>query len=286
MLADDAAGVAAIAARLAAEAGGEGAVAQGQRLQGQDLVPVEVGDGHFRGGDQVEGALAVGRLEQVLLELGQLPGAVHAVGVHQVGRDHLAVARRGLPVQHKADEGPLQLGAEAFQHGEARAAQLGGPVQIEDAQGRPQLHVVLGRGEGGRGAPALDLPVGVLVPAGGDAGVGRVGQGGKEVPEGGLQFPLRGLQGLEPVAHLPLLGDEGVRVLLGPLEAAHLVAHAVPLGLEGLGLLERGATAGVQVQVAGPVQGVAPVGQASGHGVEVVAEEVGVDHGGVLSPPW
>jgi len=60
MLADDALGVLAVAAGLAAEAGREGAVAQGQRFKGQDLIAVEVGDGHFRRGDEIEGAVRHG----------------------------------------------------------------------------------------------------------------------------------------------------------------------------------------------------------------------------------
>ena len=119
----------------------------------------------------------------------------------------------------------------------------------------------------------------MLVAADGHAGVGRVGDAGQEVPEGRLDLALGRFQRLQFVPHLALLGDEGIRVLLGPLEAAHLVAHPVALGLQGLGLLQHGAAALVQLLVAAPVQGVAPPGQAGRHGVEVVAEEVGVKHG-------
>ena len=51
---DQPAGVLAVCARLAAEAGRVGHVAAGQVGRLEDLVPVEVGDRHFRGGNQEE----------------------------------------------------------------------------------------------------------------------------------------------------------------------------------------------------------------------------------------
>ena len=41
-----------------------------------------------------------------------------------------------VAVGHEGDQGPVQLGALALEHGEPRAAELGRAVQIQDAQGR------------------------------------------------------------------------------------------------------------------------------------------------------
>ena len=128
----------------------------------------------------------------------------------------------------------------------ARAADLGRPVQVQDAERRAQFYVILGRVDAGGLAPALDLDIGVLIAARGHAGVGRIGDAREELLEGRLDFALGRFQLLQLVAHLALLRDEVVRVLLGPLEAAHFLAHAVPLGLQGLGLLQHRAAALIQ----------------------------------------
>jgi len=118
----------------------------------------------------------MGRLEEVLLELGQLARAVHAFRVYQVGRDDFEIARAGLAVEHEGDEGPLQLGALSLQHGEARAADLGRAIQVEDAEGRAQFHVILGCRDRRDLAPALDLDIAVLIAADGTLAWGGLGR--------------------------------------------------------------------------------------------------------------
>ena len=68
--ADQATGVAAVAAGLTAEAGAVGGVAQGQLICRDDFVPVQGGHGHLSGRCQPEVVLRA--TEAFLGELGQL----------------------------------------------------------------------------------------------------------------------------------------------------------------------------------------------------------------------
>src|SRR5665647_1719246 len=133
VLADDAADVAAVAAGLAAETRRVRAQLDGQLLRLQRLVAINVGDRDFGGGDQPEiGALA---LEQVFGEFGKLAGAVEAGGIHQEGRQHFGVAVfPGMHVEEKVYKCALQPGAQAPVEREARAGDLAGAREIEDAE--------------------------------------------------------------------------------------------------------------------------------------------------------
>src|SRR3990172_10799476 len=80
-------------------------------------------------------------------------------------------------MEHERDERALEPGALAAQHGEARAAQLGGALEVEDPEPGAEVDVVPG-GEGqGRLLPPArhDLVVG-LARAGRDARVRDVGE--------------------------------------------------------------------------------------------------------------
>jgi hypothetical protein len=177
------------------------------------------------------------------------------------------------------------IGAQALEHGEAGAAQLGGPVQVQDAQLGAELHVVQGLLHGGGGAPALDLGVGLLVLAHRHRFVGQVGDGGEERLEGRFRFLFRGFQAFEPVAHVPLGGDERIGVLFGPLQLGHFIRHAVALGLEALGLLDHPPAFALQALEGLPVERHAPLGQAEDDGVEIIAQKRGVKHGCLYKGP-
>ena len=87
--ADDAARIAAGAARLLAEARRVGAVANGQLRVVEDLVCVQVGEHDLGRGNEVE---PLGGLEEVLLELGQLTGAGEGLLVGERGNPPLGRA--------------------------------------------------------------------------------------------------------------------------------------------------------------------------------------------------
>ena len=107
--AQQATGVLAGGARLAAETGRVGGVVDRQLVDGQDLVAVDVGDRHLGGGDQVQ-LVALDHVHLPFL-VRQLSGAARRGGVHQQRRPHLGVAVALGQLQHQADERALQARA-------------------------------------------------------------------------------------------------------------------------------------------------------------------------------
>ncbi len=124
-------------------------------------------------------------LEQVGFELRQLPGAVHGVGIDQERRQHLGVAMlAGVQVEHEVHQRALQPRAQVPIDGEARAGQLGGALQVEDAQLLAQLPVRLGREvELRRRAPAAHFDVVRFGLADRNAVVGKIGDAGQDVAQ-------------------------------------------------------------------------------------------------------
>jgi hypothetical protein len=125
VLANEPAHVLAVAARFGAETGRVRGVRHGQLLGLEDLARVQVGDGHLGRGDEVERvllvALGAARLEQVLLELRQLPRAVQRRRLHEQRRPHLGVALLlRVQIQHELDQRPLE--ARPAPHSTAKRA--------------------------------------------------------------------------------------------------------------------------------------------------------------------
>ena len=90
----------------------------------------------------------------------------------------------GVEVEHEGGEGSLEAGALGEVDREAGTGDLGGSVEVEDAEGFTDLPVRLGgEGEGGRAAPGVDDYVVVLGVAGGDGVGGEVGKGLEEVAQ-------------------------------------------------------------------------------------------------------
>ena len=74
-------------------------------------------------------------LNRSSLNLGKLAGAEEALRVHQEGRQHLGVAvLAGVHVEHEIDERALQLRAQVPVEGETRAGDLGGALEVQDAE--------------------------------------------------------------------------------------------------------------------------------------------------------
>jgi hypothetical protein len=74
-------------------------------------------------------------LEQVFLELGQLAGAVEAVGIDQERRQHLGVSMLpSVHIEHEIDQGALQFRAHVPVQGEACAGDFGGAFEVENAE--------------------------------------------------------------------------------------------------------------------------------------------------------
>ena len=69
--------------------------------------------------------------KQIGGKLGQLPGTVHGIGIHQVGRKYLGIAVfAGMQVKHKVSQRPFELGAQIPVHGKASAGELGCTFEI------------------------------------------------------------------------------------------------------------------------------------------------------------
>ena len=155
MLADDAAGILAGRSGFGAEARRISGERDGEAGFFEDFVAVEVGDGDFGGGDEpvvviLEFAAAdglrigVGAAEEILGELGQLAGAEEALAVDHEGRQDFGIAvLPGVQVEHEGDEGALEAGACAHVNRKARARELGGAFQVEDAEGFAEFPVRL-----------------------------------------------------------------------------------------------------------------------------------------------
>src|SRR3546814_2668274 len=91
----------------------------------------------FRGRDEIalrcRLALAHHGREQVVLELRQLPGAAHRVGVDQQRHVGFLVAvLADMQVEHELRQRAVQARELAAQHGEARAGQLRPGVRSEE----------------------------------------------------------------------------------------------------------------------------------------------------------
>ena len=238
MHADDAARIAAGAARLLAEARRVGAVANGQLRVVEDLVCVQVGEHDLGRGNEVE---PLGGLEQVVLELGQLTRAGERVLVGKGGKPPLDRPPLDVGVEHEVDERALQAGAGAMQCVEACMRELHAAFEVYDAQLGPEVPVRLClKVELARRTPASDLGIVVLVIAHGGVGTGDVGDGVGEGLELLLDLGKLGIELLDFVAngthaHLGILGLARIALLH---HLPDLLGHGVALGFEGLDLLD------------------------------------------------
>ena len=182
VLADQPARVLAARARLRAEA---------RRVRGQpdrevrgveDLIHVEVGDLDLGGRrqEQIMVGILVGpdgelELEQVRLELRQLPGAAQRRAPHDRRWPHLGVAMRRVEIEHVVDERAGQLRCAIAEHGEPRPGDPRAGLEVEDAEALADLPVRLRR-EAIRGlvAPGVEDRVVLLAGARRPRGVRRV----------------------------------------------------------------------------------------------------------------
>ena len=218
--------------------------------------------------------------EQIVLELGQLAGAVQAVGVDDVGYIGFRVAvLAGVQIQHELDQGPVQAGDAGIHDREAGTGDLRRRFEVELAEGFAHVHVVAGfEIELAGRAPAAQLHVVVLVAAVGRLRVGQVGQAAEQF----VQFLLHQRQFL--FGHLELfaqgrdLGQDGAGILpfgLGLADGLRaglaFVLQVLHPHLQGLALFVQGAEA-VHVEVE------APPGQLRADEFGIAAQQFGIEH--------
>ena len=91
---------------LAAKAAREARIAPRQLVAGEDLVVVQRCERHLGGPDEIQ--IVVLEPVDLLLGVGQEPGAVERALAHEDGRDHGLEARRAERLQRVADERELQ----------------------------------------------------------------------------------------------------------------------------------------------------------------------------------
>jgi len=123
-------------------------------------------------------------------------------------------------VEHEVDERPFQAGTEPPAHGEAGTGDLGGPLEVQDAEVLSHLPVVLG----GEVVPPL------LAPAPHHQVVGRIGSHRDTLV--GYVGDLHG-HGLHGRLHVP---DPRVEVLDLIGDAAHLGLFPLQVSTLALGL--------------------------------------------------
>ncbi|MCW0417619.1 hypothetical protein NB689_003373 [Xanthomonas sacchari] len=282
VLADHAAGVAAAAAGLGAEAQRVRSHAQRQALGLDDLVAHQVGQRDFRGGDQIALLFAQRGGEHVFLELRQLAGAVQAVGVD----DHRHVGflvgmRAGVQVQHELRQGAVQARDRPTQHGEARARQLGRRLAVQPAVACAEFDMVLDLEiEAARGAPALQFDVVGLVLAGGHIGLRQVGNLQRQRLQLRADLVQTLLGGLQLVAEAGHFGHQRTRILALGLGLADRLGTAVAQALQFLGPHLDALAVGLQGLQGGHVQRIAATGaQALGEVGGLLAKQSGIEHG-------
>ncbi len=174
--------------------------------------------------------------EHLVLELGQLAGALEDLAVDDVRRVALGVAvLRRLHVEHELGERAMQARDRAAQEREARARELGAGLEVE-AERRADVDVVARREiERARHCPTPHLDVRRLVGADRNARMRQVRQRHQLIVELDLdrREPLGGA--LELGSDAGDLGHRRARVAALALELADLARQRVAACLQLLG---------------------------------------------------
>src|ERR1700674_5076102 len=132
MLAEDSAGVFSSGAGLGAEAGRPRGDVDGEFFFGNRFVPIEIVKFYFR--SRCKPKIGVLYFEEIGGELRQLARAGERPGVHQEGRQNFGVAVLAcVDIEKEICEGALKASSPALVNGEARAGDLRGGGEIEDA---------------------------------------------------------------------------------------------------------------------------------------------------------
>jgi len=191
--ANQATGVPAVAAGFPAEAGAVGHVTAGQVGGRQDLVSMQVGEGHLRCGAQPE--VVVRTTKALLGKFGQLAGAGETGGVHQGRGQDFHIAPANMQIQHELNQSSFQARPQAQQRDEPTLGNAHGALAFKQAQGLAQLPVLQTGGSGFGVAPAAQLHVIGFATAIGATGGGQIGQVQQFIAQLPLGNPLLSLQG-------------------------------------------------------------------------------------------
>jgi len=282
VLADQAADVFAVGARLGPETGRVGGQPLGQGRSVQDLVAVEVRQRDLGRRDEIPRIVL--QLEEVRGEFRKVAGPRQARFVGDERREDLSEAPfPGVDVEHEIDQGPFHPGGRGQGDREARPGDLGRPVEIEDPKARSEIPV----GQrleielpGLAGPPDLDVARGVRPD--GHGLVGQVGDIEEGRPDPLLQRLQPVLEGFDPLSDELGLGDQGGRVPAGPLEAGDFLGGLVPAGPQILDLAQ-GLLPGLgQAEEFREVDPDAALGALVHDQTGVFENEFRIQHGGII----
>ncbi len=284
--ADDPARVATGRAGLAAEAGREREVPDGELRLVEDLVTVQVRHRHLGGRDEVGGLAGELRRqpEEIFLELRQLTGPGHALGGHHVGDEHLAVAALFRHVREEGHERAFHAREGVGEHVEAAAGELRRALRVVHAERGGDLVVRAPPGAGV--APLAYDDVSVLVGAARGVGVHLVRQPQEETRFFLLECRDLSVERRGAVARQLDLALESLGLNAAPLlqERADLGGQLVSTRqvLVALGLRRASLGDEIHEAVHHPEQFFARVAaaQALSDGIGVLGNQVRVDHGG------
>ena len=276
MLADEAADILAVGSGLTAEAGRIGRETTRQDGPVDDLVAVVIGQGHLGRRHQVPGVIL--QLEEVLGELGQVarPGQAGLVGDER-GQYFGEAPLAGVDVEHEVDEGPFHAGRRAQVYCESRTGDLGGPLEIKDAQVLAEIPVGQRRKiENPRLPHSADLHVFGRILAHRHRVVGQVG----DVEERQADLVVVDLElvldGLDLVAQPLGLGDDSRSVLLFPFQPGHQLRVLVALGPQVVGLDQAILAGFIKAQKLADIQDKTPGGAFFLNEIDVFVDEFGI----------
>ena len=275
---DDAFGVLAVAAGLAAVAGRPPGIPLGAVLEVDDLVGVVAREGDLGGAGEVE---IVGR--QVVDLVGVVvdeAGALHDLGAHQGGRDHRCEAGLDGLGDGQLQQGEFEAGADPGEEVEASAGDLGATLGVDGRQALAEGQMVARLEALGGEIPwrADDFAENiVLFAATGRAGQNDIRDRRDESRELGVGCRSRGVEGLDLVGEFLHLGQQ--RGLVLALGRGDLLADGPLLGARRLELRQRGPAALVGRQDLIDDRRVVATGQLRAPDlVGVVTQELDVDH--------
>ena len=155
VLANQATHILTVGAGLCPETRRECRIAQGKIVFFEDLLTVQIGQGHLGGGNQEE-SLGLDP-EQVLLEFWQLPGAFEGRTVDHQRREHFGIAVLvGVQVGHEVDQRPLEASAQPLVDREPGTGQFSAALKIPGCRARaPRSQWALGSNSKVLGSPTL-----------------------------------------------------------------------------------------------------------------------------------
>ena len=192
-------------------------------------------EGDLRGADQEE--VVLWHLVDLVAVAGQEAGPDQRLLADEHGRDHRLVALAAGEVEREADQGELEQDQVALDVGESGAGELGGGLDVDQAEVGADLEMVAGLEVEARPLPDLAQGHGVLLghPVGG-VGVGEVGDRAGDPLQLLVDLLQLGLAGLDRLLQALDPGDEAPPPPPPPVSPRRLLGEGLALRLGGLDL--------------------------------------------------